>query len=268
MITGSIVTYNTSVEELDRVMECIRKSTIKKLYIVDNSPNDSLRYYFSDCPDIVYIHNDNLGYGAGHNIAIKLAMKEGSEYHAVLNSDIYWTEDIFGEMARYMDVHPDVGQMMPKVFYPDGRIQYLCKMLPTPIDLLLRRFGKGKIGEKRLDRFHLKFTGYDKIINVPYLSGCFMFFRIKALQEVGLFDERYFMYPEDVDLTRRVHRKYKTLFYPKVSIVHAHAAAHRTNWKMLKIFIVNMSKYFNKWGWIWDKERKNINKRLLESLAQ
>ena len=95
-------------------------------------------------------------------------------------------------------------------------------------------------------KFQLRFTKYNKIMNVPYLSGCFMFFRISALQDIGLFDERFFMYPEDIDITRRMHEKYMTIFFPEVSIVHAHAAASKTNKRMLKIHILNMIKYFNK----------------------
>ena len=105
-------------------------------------------------------------------------------------------------------------------------------------------------------------------MNVPYLSGCFMFFRISALQDIGLFDERFFMYPEDIDITRRMHEKYLTIFFPEVSIVHAHAAASKTNKRMLKIHIFNMIKYFNKWGWLFDLNRRNINKRVLEELRK
>ena len=90
-----------------------------------------------------------------------------------------------------------------------------------------------------------------------------MFFRVSSLCEVGLFDERFFMYPEDIDMTRRMHAKYKTIFYPFVSIIHAHAAASRVNKKMLRIHILNMIKYFNKWGWFFDKERRRVNKECL-----
>ena len=103
-------------------------------------------------------------------------------------------------------------------------------------------------------------------MNVPYLSGCFMFFRVAALEEVGMFDERFFMYPEDIDITRRMHEQYKTIFYPYASIIHAHAAASKTSSKMLKIHITNMVKYFNKWGWFFDRKRRMINKQLLKEL--
>jgi GT2 family glycosyltransferase len=74
------------------------------------------------------------------------------------------------------------------------------------------------------------------------------------------------MYPEDIDLTRRIHQKFRTVFYPEVSIIHHHAKSSYVNLKMLYIHVTNMVKYFNKWGWIFDKERKIINKKTLEQL--
>jgi GT2 family glycosyltransferase len=93
-----------------------------------------------------------------------------------------------------------------------------------------------------------------------------MFLRTEALEEVGLFDERFFMYPEDIDLTRRIHSKYRTVFYPDVSIIHHHAKDSYESIKMLKIHIVNIIKYFNKWGWIFDKDRRVINKETIDQL--
>jgi GT2 family glycosyltransferase len=215
---------------------------------------------------IRYIHSENVGYGSAHNIAIRESIRIGATYHVVLNPDIYFNPGTIEELEKYMTANPDVGQIMPKVFYPNGELQYLCKMVPTPMDLIFKRFLPTRLTRKSMHKFQLRFTGYDKIMNVPYLSGCFMMFRVAAFEKVGLFDERFFMYPEDIDITRRMHEHYRTVFYPNVSIVHAHAAASKTNMKMLKIHIVNMIKYFNKWGWMFDKKRREINKQLLKEL--
>ena len=110
----------------------------------------------------------------------------------------------------------------------------------------------------------MRASGYDKIMDVPYLSGSFMFLRTEALRDVGLFDERFFMYPEDIDLTRRLHAKYRTVFYPDVQVIHNHAQASYKNSKMLLIHIVNTIKYCNKWGWIFDKERREMNRKILQ----
>ncbi len=268
MITASIVTFHTSHTDLSRLINCVMTSIVEKLYIIDNSSNDELRDFVKDNPRIRYIHSLNLGYGSGHNIAIRNSIEEGADYHVVLNPDIYWEDDVIGELSRYMDENPDVGQVMPKVFYPDGRLQYLCKMCPSPIDLIFKRFLPSIITKNRLRKFQLRDTNYERPMNVPYLSGCFMFFRVSAFEKVGLFDERFFMYPEDIDITRRMHACFRTMFYPYTSIVHAHAAASKTNKKMLKIHISNMIKYFNKWGWIFDKQRDEFNRQLLKDISE
>lgn len=266
MITASIVTYYTNSEDLNTLIKCVEQSSIDKLYIVDHTPETG-KIKYPDHDHIIYLRHENFGYGSGHNVALREAVKINSVYHVVLNPDIYWNGNVIEALQQYMDTHPDVGQVMPKVFYPNGDLQYLCKMCPSPFDLIFKRFLPSKLTRKRLERFQLRFTSYDKPMNVPYLSGCFMFFRVAALKEIGIFDERFFMYPEDIDITRRMHAKYRTMFYPYVSITHAHAAESRTSKKMLKIHILNMIKYFNKWGWFFDKQRKEFNKQLLKEIS-
>lgn len=266
MITASIVTFHTNLTDLKRVFDCVLQSVISKLYVIDNGSENSIKEFVEQYSIVEYISNINNGYGAGHNIAIKKAIENNARYHIVLNPDIYWAGNVIEQLRNYLDENNDVGQIMPKVFYPDGRLQYLCKLVPTPMDLIFKRFLPARWTKNRLNKFQLRFTGYDKIMNVPYLSGCFMFFRVTALKEIGLFDERFFMYPEDIDITRRMHANYKTIFYPFVSIVHAHAAASKTSRKMLKIHIINMIKYFNKWGWFFDRQRRLFNRQLLKEL--
>ncbi len=263
-MNASIVLYNPDWQEVKRILSTLLASPIVQcIYLIDNSEEptniqdiitDRIRYHFL---------NKNVGYGAAHNIAIKESIKQGADYHLVVNSDIQFSPDILEQLAAYMDEHPTVGHLMPKVVYPTGKTQYLCKLLPSPLDLFGRRFLPKRIMAKRMQRFELRHSGYNQIMNVPYLSGCFMFLRVSALQEVGLFDERFFMYPEDIDLTRRIHQHFQTLFYPNVTIVHAHKAASYKSLKYLRIHIVNLCRYFNKWGWLCDKERKRVNAETL-----
>ena len=113
----------------------------------------------------------------------------------------------------------------------------------------------------------MKWADYEKTMDVPYLCGCFMVFRMAALKEVGLFDERFFMYPEDIDITRRIYSGgFRTVYYPEATVVHAHEAASYKSRKMLWIHIINMIKYFNKWGWVIDPERKRINREIIAKL--
>ena len=266
MITASIVSYHHHPSEIRKIIDCVLAAPVDKLFIIDHSSNDRLRELEGVSKGGRYIHSINRGYGGGQNIAIREAIELGATYHVVVNPDIYFENGVLERLAEYMDNNKDVGQIMPKVYYPNGDLQYLCKLIPTPLDLIFKRFLPYFIIKKRIYKFQLRFTGYDRIMNVPYLSGCFMFFRISVLQEIGLFDERFFMYPEDIDITRRIHEKYKTIFFPDVFIIHAHAAASKKNFKMLKVHILNMVKYFNKWGWFFDSRRKKINKKVLKDL--
>ena len=169
-----------------------------------------------------------------------------------------YAEDI-DAMHDFMVAHPPVGQMMPRVVNLNGTQQYLAKRLPTPLDVFGRRFLPACWMEKRNRRFELRDHDLMRPLNAPYLSGCFMMLRTKAAVEAGLFDERYFMYPEDIDLTRTIHRNWLTLYNPQWTITHAHARGSYKNIHMLRIHIQNMCRYFNKWGWFFDSERQTFN---------
>jgi GT2 family glycosyltransferase len=266
MISVSIVLFKTNPLELTHIYECLLKSRIDfRLILVDNSPDDRLRNTLKE-ERITYIFSGhNIGFGRGHNLAIKEVINK-SEFHLVINSDISFYSNVILALVEYMTKHPEVGQIMPKVLSPNGDIQYLCKLIPTPFDLIHRRFLPSTFLKKRQEKFRLTFTGYDKIMEVPYLSGCFMFLRTSSIREVGLFDERFFMYPEDIDLTRRINEKYKTIFFPEVFIIHDHAQESYKRPEMLLIHTTNMIRYFNKWGWFFDFKRMKTNKSILRKL--
>lgn len=268
-MTASIVAFHTKRGELRRLVDCVMGSPVEMLYVIDNSTNDELRDFVNGNERIRYIHSLNLGYGAGHNVAIRKAIEEGADYHVVLNPDIYWDGDVIGELSVFMNANPDVGQLMPKIIYPSGDTQYLCKLLPSPMDLIGRRFIPIKSYQKKHDyQYELHWTGYDSIMEVPSLSGCFMFMRCSVLKHIGGFDERYFMYAEDLDLCRRIGEVSKTMFYPGVSVVHEYEKGSYKNKKLLKYHISSIVKYFNKWGWIFDRKRIEKNRSCIEQLKR
>lgn len=268
MITASIVVHNTSPKQLSKALDCLLKSKVEKVFIIDNSPKQDLKFIVQDSEKVSYYHVKNDGFGAGHNFAIKKAMVSGSKYHLVMNADVWWEGDVIERLEEYLNSNEDIGLISPKVFYPDGDLQYTCRLLPTPLDLFFKRFLPSKIGEKRMENYLLKHHDHDFPLNCPYLLGSFMFFRVEALKDSGQFDERFFMYPEDIDITRRIHKKWKTLYFPEVSIIHEHQQASKKSFKMFWIHFFNMVKYFNKWGWWKDSVRKEYNKSLLESIKK
>ena len=266
MITASLVIYHNSKKDINKLLDCVLSSPIDKLFIIDNSRHDLYRSLENRSERILYIHNENVGYGASHNVAMRESIEMGAKYHVVLNPDVYFENGTIETIVKYIDEFEDIGWVMPKVVYPDGSLQYLCKLLPTPFDLLLRRFVPQSWFTKAKYRFELRDFDYDHALNVPFLSGCFVFLRTSTLKNVGLFDERFFMYGEDIDFSRRMHSKYRTMYFPDVTIVHAHKAESKTSKKMLLVHIKSIVKYFNKWGWFFDEERRRMNDGLLKEL--
>jgi GT2 family glycosyltransferase len=269
-LTASIVLYKNPPGVLARTIHSFLESTKDSiLYLIDNSPTDALKYLAYDHRIVYIFNNKNTGFSAGHNVAIRKIM-DTSNYHLVLNPDVYFDTSVLSELYQFMEGNPLIGQVMPRVLYPDGRLQHLCKLLPTPKTLIMRRFfGFFHKSLKRENQvYELRSFGYDKILDVPFLSGCFMFLRVEALKKVGLFDERFFLYTEDTDLTRRIHQHYRTVYYPNTTIYHHHARGSYKELGLLWCNIVSAIKYFNKWGWALDEERERINRRTLLQVEQ
>jgi hypothetical protein len=268
MVTVSIVTYKTDLHELARCVQSLTSPLISTIYIIDNSRQHDIETFCKGYSNIVYVGSENVGYGAGHNQALRRVLNsEGVKYHLVLNSDVYFEPEAIGRLVAYMDANANVAQVQPNIVYPNGAQQYTCRLLPTPTNLLFRRFLPKKLVATMNNRYQLKFADHSREFNVPYQQGSFMFFRVECFRTVGLFDERFFMYPEDIDITRRMHRLYRTMFWPGVTVVHNHRAASYQNRTMLKIHMKNMVKYFNKWGWLFDRERRQWNTQLLRELG-
>lgn len=267
MITASVVLFHTSQELIDTVTESFSPSENRRLFLVDNSPECPRDTDFTEVsPDVFIYHTGaNLGYGSAHNIVIKKAIALGSEFHVVLNPDLSFDPSVIDELADYARKHPEVVYMLPEVVNEHGQVQHLCKLLPTPADLIFRRFFSflPSASEKN-DRYILLATGYDHIMNVPCLSGCFMFMRTETLAKYDLiFDERFFMYCEDFDLMRRLHRVGQTIYYPYAQITHHHERSSYHSMKMLMHHIASAVKYFNKYGWWHDQEREHVNSETL-----
>lgn len=252
MITGSIVVFKNSKEDLKNVISSFLGFKKKSfLFVVDNSPDNSLHELCQDSRIKYIFNNSNIGYGAAHNIAIKEAYKLDSTYHIILNPDLYFNSSIINDLLTKANLDPSIGLLMPKILYPNGQIQYLCKLIPSPLDLIARRFlFSGSLKTKLSNKYELKFMSYEKESEIPVLSGCFMFIRTSILKKINGFDERFFMYLEDVDLCRRVGALSKLIYFPKVNIVHNYEKGSYKNKKLFAYHIISAIKYFNKWGWI------------------
>lgn len=274
LVNASIVLYRTPEDELTNILlTLLQSNVVRRIYVVDNSPEPlatlpwekggAVYTLTGDIPyrRIEYSHiGRNIGYGAAHNIAMRESIYDEVPYHLAINTDIRFEPEVLNRLVAQMELEPLIGMMQPRVKDEQGEMQYLCKMLPTPWDLMRRVVYSKRISRSKANsRFELKHLDHSRPINAPYLSGCFMLMRTAALEKLGLFDERFFMYPEDIDLTRRIHREYLTLYYPSETIIHAHRRASYHSPKMFWIHATNICRYFRKWGWWRDEERKAFN---------
>lgn len=267
-ITASIVLYNNNPEELKKAIDCaLNTNLIIKLYLIDNSPTDQLNSLFQDQRFEYIFNNANIGFGAAHNIAIKKSIESGAKYHLIMNPDISFEKGVIENIFNYMEFNPDVGLLMPKILSENGEKQYLPKLIPSPLDLLLRKIPMTSIlKQKVLNKYELRSLSDIEPSRIAIISGCFAFFRTEILNKVGFFDENYFMYFEDFDISRRAMKYGNNLYYPMVSVIHGYKRGANMNLKLTKIFIQSAITYFNKWGWFIDKERVAINKATLKKI--
>jgi GT2 family glycosyltransferase len=264
--TASIVLYNNDLAEIKRTLNCVKTYCPDiTLYLIDNSLSNSLKV-LSTSENIQYFHNPtNPGFGSAHNIAIQKAILLGSKYHFIINPDIYFKGDVITPMVDFMFADPSIGMMMPQILNEDGSVQSLPKLLPSPYSVLMRKIKRpNSTFKKFINRYELRFVEKDFIYNAPILSGCFTLLNLEAIKKIGSYDDKFFMYFEDWDLSRRMHQKYKTLYFPKVSVVHGYESGANKNKNLFKIFVKSAVHYFNKWGWFFDSERRKINQKTLE----
>ena len=270
VLSASLVLYNTPNEQIQGILRCLKNSTLRPhLYIIDNSPEPRLLQNFQESWITYIAPSGNLGYGGGHNVALRRIL-ESSSFHLILNPDIEFGPAELDKLVAFAESDRRIGLVMPKVIYPDGSLQFLCKLIPTPVDLFIRRLRMPflrRFMQDRMERFELRFSGYNHVMDVPGLSGCFMLLRTTALRSVGLFDERFLMYLEDFDLSRRIHARFRTVYFPGAVVVHDHGKYSYRSWRGLWMHIKSAVKYFNKWGWFYDPARTKANRITVDRIV-
>ena len=254
-VTATIVIYKNDPKILNNAIRSFLTSALEiSLFIIDNSPDDELKNQIVVDSRITYIHmGRNLGFGKAHNIGMSKSIDLRAKYHLVLNPDIIFKPGVIDKIFGFMQSNEEFGLLMPKVVYPNGELQYLCKRPPSLSVLLLRRFMPKAIQDRfkrKLDEYEYRDHDYNQMIfDVPYLSGCFMFFRNAVLQQLGGFDQKIFMYMEDADITYRTLTYSRTIYYPDVEVTHHFAKGSYKNLKLMYYNIHGAIVYFRKWGW-------------------
>ena len=262
----SIVIFQHKYHELKKLIDkLILSHVVERIVLVDNGGcrwADNLAN-----PKVEYIKSPkNGGFGYGHNLAIN-KFAHMSDYFLICNPDIDFDNQ---QLERFYTIakNSDSGLFSPKIVYPDGSNQYGQRLLPHPFNLFARRFLPRNVAQKLDNKYLLKDFLIKKPVSVSYVSGSFMLFRSECLLALGGFDERYFMYMEDIDLSRRCAARFGVLYIPDAYIIHEHQQESYKNKALLKAHVVSAIQYFNKWGWFIDKDRKRVNSETIDNIKK
>lgn len=255
-IAISVVTFNSAeaFKTINNLVHEILPTIPSELFIFDNNSDDAFKERLAKYagPQIkITFYQENKGFGFGHNYNAKLT---DSPYLVVCNPDILIDSQSLVGLYNYIEENSATALVAPKVLYPDGTTQYLMRQKLDVFDYMLRfipfQFVK-KVFHKRLAFFETReLTELTTPQKIPFVSGCFMFYRKKDFDAIQGFDERFFMYFEDNDICQRTRKSGKDITYvPQASVIHFYGRDSHKSRKVFMIFIRSMVTYFNKWGW-------------------
>jgi len=249
-ISVSIVLYNENLKELTKTIQCFLELPLqKKLYLIDNTPKKLFEDTFN-YPEIVYIPvGKNVGFGAGHN-RILTAIENTSKYHLVLNPDVVFQKKVIQNLILELEKNSEIAMIAPKVLFPNGAHQYSCRRYPHILELFARRFPLLKTIFKSTI---FKGTYRDKNLKEPfyaeYITGCFHLYKTNDFVKLKGFDERYFLYMEDVDICKKIDNLgMKKLYFPQEEIIHVLKQGSSKSPNLFFRHTFSAIKYFLKWG--------------------
>jgi len=224
----SIVIVNYNVKDLlDNCISSIHKASLGKysteIFVVDNNSIDkSAEFIKQKYPDVIVIENDkNIGFSKANNIALAQAT---GKYVLILNPDTVLEEATFDKMIEFIEQHPQAGAVTSKLILANGKLDSACRRsFPVPSVAIPRMLGLSKLfpNSKLFGKYNLTYLDDNETYEVDAICGAFMFIPKKILDEVGYFDEDYFMYGEDLDLCYRINKAgWKIFYYPEVTTIH------------------------------------------------
>ena len=245
-ITASIVVYKENFKVLEKAIDSFLGSPLsKKLYVIDNSPsnefknkiqNDSVEYIYS---------NKNLGFGKGHNSILHKLSSE-NKFHLILNPDVSFHPEILEKLVLKMESNESISMIAPRVLNTNNELLYTARRYPSLFELIFRFLG---IFKKFTTTGEYKNQNHKQSFSPDFVQGSFMLFKTEDLLRLEGFDERYFMYMEDVDICRKIDLSGKRkLYFPATEIIHTHRKGSSKEFRLFFIHISSIIKYFIKWG--------------------
>lgn len=245
-ITGCIVTYN-NIKVIEACIDSVLKTTKDmdfKLFVVDNGSTDGtkelIRRKYKEV--VLLAGKKNLGFGRANNAVLN---RIDSDFHVIINPDIFLSENTIRILCEYMESHDDVVMATPKILNEDGSEQFLPKYCPTFRYVIVSKFKPFKYLRKQYTRENEKLSLPTEI---EFSTGCFSVIKTDVFKKLGGFDRRFFMYCEDADLSRRARECGRIIYYPNAAVTHRWGRDNIKNIKGVFRFINSLTKYFLKWG--------------------
>jgi GT2 family glycosyltransferase len=198
---------------------------------------------------------DNPGYGRALNRLVE-QLGQLPPYIGGLSTDLTWLGGTFEQLLGWLQQHPQVSLAVPQILDEACSPQKLCKHNPTVLGLFSRRFLPDWLKPTWLKRYDRRYVmadqNYQEVFEAPYLSGGCMLIRSGASRRFGGFDERYFIYLEDADLTRTLARDGRCVHLPVAGVVHGSGLGNYRNLGLMAVNPASAWQYFRKWGWaLW-----------------
>lgn len=220
-----IVNYN-SAEYLSACLTSIfmgnKEATLEVIVVDNNSTDNSVSFVKKYYPSVILISNDeNVGFASANNQAI---LKATGKYILLLNPDTFLPPNCLEELIIFLEENPNIGLLSPKLIRPDGTLDWACRRnFPTPLDIYIHAFWLDKLfpSSRFLNHYSIANIDSNLSIDVEAVAGAFMLVRKKALKEVGLLDQRFFMYFEDLDWSYRfIQSGWRVFYYAQIEVLH------------------------------------------------
>ncbi len=253
VLSACLVMYHCG-DEIDHALRCLENADLEvAVYLCDNSPDDMtaerLQWNF---PGVTVLPmQENTGYGKAHNAVLPYLQ---STYHLLMHPDVNFDPSLLRRMILYMEAHPNIAILIPRVMNEDGTEQFLPKQKLSVRALLgglLRNFGRP------FRTWREKYTMEDMEVHLPTpvecAAGCFMIIRTQTFLRLGGFDPRFFLYQADCDLSRRIldENLGSIVYHPDFRVIHLHAQGNEQSFRGRMRQLRSAVQYFRKWGLTW-----------------
>ena len=253
ILSACLVLYHCG-DEISQALRCIQNADLEvDVFLSDNSPEDmtaeKMQWLF---PGVTVLpQKSNIGFGRANNAVLPWLK---SKYHLIMNPDVTFDPNLLTRMIAYMEKHPGIAILTPRVLNEDGSEQFLPKKKVSVHYLLgglLEKFGGV------FQRWRNEFTLADMVVQHPlpveFATGCFLLIRTEIFRHLNGFDPRFFLYQEDSDLSRRVieERLGSIVYHPEMVVTHRWARENTRTFRGRMRQIRSVLKYFRKWGVTW-----------------